>query len=261
MSDELWRKVIAGDEVGCLLLHGFSGSPLEMTPMAQALAEEGWTISVAQLAGHDTSPWDLARTTWNEWVASARDAYLDLRRRCRRIAIVGLSMGGAVALYLAASERPEAVVAISTPLKVRPLLVALSRAAARVLPLVPIVLRLGPREPAVRQYRSPYTRIPLAATGELLGLFEATRQVLSTLQMPLLVVQGRRDWVIPKASGQEIIALARAAPAQMLWLPHSGHVATLDRDRAMLFDEVKRFLRMHLADRGGEGMAPHGASD
>ncbi len=229
--------------------------------MAEALAEEGWTVSVAQLAGHGTSPHDLARTSWTDWAASAHDAYRDLRRRCRRIAIVGLSMGGALGLYLAASESPEAVVAISTPLRVRPMLAALSRVAGRVLPFVPILVRLGPKEPAIRAYRSPYTRIPLAATQQLVHLFEATRQALPALQMPLLVIQGRRDWVIPRRSGQKIIALARAAPAQLLWLPHSGHVATLDRDRALLFAHVKEFLRIHLADRGGEEVSAHGATD
>ncbi len=261
VANARWSRVIEGGEAGCLLLHGFTGSPLEMTPMAEVLAAEGWTVSVAQLAGHGTSPHELARTTWTDWVSSARAAYADLRRRCPRVAIVGLSMGGALGLYLAATERPEAVVAISTPLRVPSALAMLSRLAARVVPFVPIVFRLGPREPAVRPYRSPYTRIPLATTTELISLFDATRRALPTVRMPLLVVQGRRDWVIPRGSGQEILALASAAPSRLLWLPHSGHVATLDRDRSLLFAEVKQFLHLHLADRGDEGVAAHGATD
>lgn len=237
---------MAGGEAGCLLLHGFSGSPLEMVPLAEALAGRGWTVSVAQLAGHGTSPHDLARTTWEDWIASARQAYADLRQRCQRIALVGLSMGGALGLYLAATEGAAAVVAISTPVRVRPLLATASRKASRVLPLVPVVFRLSPRERSMRRYRSPYTRIPLGATGEVDRLLDATREVLPRLTVPTLVVQGRRDWVIPRESGPQIVAQARSAPATLLWLPRSGHVATLDRDRGMLFDAVKGFLRTHL---------------
>lgn len=232
--------------VGCLLLHGFSGSPLEMVPLGEALQAEGWTVSIAQLAGHGTSPTELARTRWQDWVASARAAYADLRRRSSRTAIVGLSMGGALALYLAATEGTDAVVAISTPVRVRPLIAGAARVVSRLMPLAPVVVRLSPRDPIARQYRSPYTKIPLGATEELSALLEAAMRSLPSLRAPLLVVQGRRDWVIPKDSGPEILARATHTPGRILWLRRSGHVATLDRDREVLFDEVKRFLRDQL---------------
>lgn len=240
---------------GVLLLHGFSGSPLEMTPLADALAEAGWVVCVARLAGHGTSPEDLARATWQEWVASAREAYVELRRRCSRVALAGLSMGGSLALYLAASDPPAAVVAISAPIRVRPLLASASRVASRVMPVVPVLVRLSPRDPEVRAYRSPYRRMPLVAAGQLEALLAETRRVLPQVRAPLLVVQGRRDWIIPRDSAQEILRLASGAPATMLWLQRSGHVVTLDRDRTVLAREVIGFLRIHLSGSEGRGAA------
>ncbi len=218
-----------------------------MIPLAEALAEEGWTVSVAALAGHATTSQDLAGTTWQDWVGSARAAYEDLRRHCRPLAIVGLSMGGALGLYLAAGEHPAAVVSISTPIRLRPLMARASRAAARMIPLVPRLIRWRPPEPEMRHYRSPYTRIPLGLTGEVDRLLQVTRETLPQVRAPLLVVQGRWDWVIPRESGPRIVALARRAPATLLWLPRSGHVATLDRDRRDLYAAVKRFLRTYLS--------------
>lgn len=235
-------RLIPGGPGGCLLLHGFSGSPLEMVPLAEALAEEGWTVSVARLAGHGTSPRELADTTWEEWVESARAAYRELRARCRRVAIVGQSMGGAVSLLLAAEDDPAAVVAISTPIRVHPLWVRASIAAARVIPLAPVLFRLGPRERQMREYLSPYTRIPLERTREVDQLLAATREALPAVRVPLLVVQGRRDWVIPRESGPQIVSLA-GAPATLHWLARAGHVATLSRDRSELFVAVRTFLR------------------
>ena len=239
-------RLIPGGPAGCLLFHGFSGSPLEMVPLAEALAEEGWTVSVARLAGHGTSPDELAGTTWQDWVASGREAYQDLRRRCSHVAVVGLSMGGALGLYLAVTEEPAAVVAINTPIRVRPLLATASRAASRMLPHLPVLFRLSPGGREMRSYLSPYNRIPVGLTSEVDRLLLATREMLPRLRMPLLIVQGRRDWVIPRDSGPRIVALARAAPASLLWLPRSGHVATLDRDRRILYDAVRGFLRSHL---------------
>jgi carboxylesterase len=249
------RTEVIATTAGVLLLHGFSGSPLEMTPLADALTSVGWTVSVTRLAGHGTSPDDLARVTWQEWVTSAQAAYQDLRRRCDRVALVGLSMGGALALYLAALDPPAAVVAISTPIRVRPLLASATRMASKVLPVAPVLVRLSPRDPEVRAYWSPYKRIPLVAAGQLEQLLAETRRVLPHVRTPLLVVQGRRDWIIPRDSAQEILRLASGAPTTMLWLQRSGHVATLDRDRTVLADETIRFLRVHVAQGEGHGTA------
>lgn len=259
MRDSARAPIVAGD-VGCLLVHGFSGSPLEMVPLGEALSNVGWTVAIARLAGHGTSPRDLARTTWRDWIASAADAYGDLRRRTRRQAIIGLSMGGAIALYLAAREGAGAVVAISTPIRVRPLLAGAARLASRVLPLAPVIVRLSPRDPMARQYRSPYAQIPLGATAELSALLNETVLSLASLTAPLLVLQGRRDWVIPRDSGPEILARAARAPGRLVWLRRSGHVATLDRDREVLFDEVEGFLREQLMGAGAS-REPNGTTD
>ncbi len=260
MSGQVLYRVFEGGPSGCLLLHGFSGSPLEMVPLAEALAAEGWTVAIGQLAGH-TSPRDLAGATWRDWLRSGEVAYRYLRRRCARTAVVGLSMGGAVGLCLAPVLHPTAVVAISTPVRIKRGIARASRVASRVLPYLPVLIKLGPPEREMRRYRSPSRRIPLKATQQVELLLGAMREALPHVRTPMLVVQGRRDWVIPRESGREIVACASATEAELLWLPRSGHVATLDRDRQMLYTVVRRFLHAHLdRRRHGEGAA-HGTAD
>ncbi len=243
-----------------MLLHGFSGSPLEMVPLAHVLEDTGWTVSIVRLAGHGTSPAELAQMTWRDWLRSAEEAYEDLHHRCSRVALIGLSMGGALGLYLAARVHPAAIVAISTPIRVRPMMAKASRLTARVLPFAPVVMRLGPREVAMRRYRSPYRRIPLRSLSEVDTLLAVMRDHLPRVRAPALIVQGRRDWIIPKQSAGELHRALTRADAHVLWLPRSGHVATLDRDRAQLADAVTHFLRVHLDREGGEA-ARHGTAD
>jgi carboxylesterase len=238
--------------LGCLLLHGFSGSPLEMVPLADELETSGWTVSIVRLAGHGTSPAELAKVTWGDWVRSAEDGYEALRHRCESVALVGLSMGGALGLYLAARTHPAAVVAISTPIKVRPGMAKASQVTSRVLPYVPILAPLGPRETAMRRFRSPYRRIPLRSVSEVEALLAAMREALPRVQAPVLILQGTRDWVIPKGSAGELRRGLTSADARIVWLPRSGHVATLDRDRRQLGEAVTGFLRGH----AGEAAAP-----
>ncbi|HLA24934.1 MAG TPA: alpha/beta fold hydrolase, partial [bacterium] len=237
------------------------GSPLEMVPLAHVLEAEGWTVSIARLAGHGTSPTELAQMTWKDWLRSAEEAYEALHDRCARVAVIGLSMGGALGLYLAGRVHPAAVVAISTPIRVRPMMAKASRVTARVLPYAPVVMRLGPREVAMRRYRSPYRRIPLRSLSEVDALLGAMRAELPRVRAPALILQGRRDWIIPKDSARELRRGLTRADAHVLWLPRSGHVATLDRDRGQLAGAVTEFLRAHL-DRGAGGEAAgHGTAD
>lgn len=215
--------------------------------MAEALAEDGFTVHVARLAGHGTSPEDLARTSWEDWVDSARDAFRALRARCRSVAIGGLSMGGAIALHLAATDTPDAVVTMATPVRLRPLVYGIARAIQPVVPYVPVVVRLGPRSADMLPYRASYPRIPLGAAGDLSRLLERMRELLPQVRVPLLIVQGRRDWAIPRESAEVIYTRVASEVRRLLWLPHSRHVVTLDRDRGQLFTEVRRFLSEHLA--------------
>lgn len=245
MENSVISHLFEGGPEGCLLLHGFSGSPLEMVPMAEALAREGWTAAVAELAGH-SSPRALAQVTAADWLRSAATAYDELSKRCTRTAIVGLSVGGAIALSLAPSFRPAAVVTISTPVRMKRLIARASRIASRLVPYAPVLMKLGPRERAMRPYRSPTRRIPLKATQQVEYLLGVMRDALPWVTAPVLIAQGRRDWVIPRESAQEIRTLASRAATKVLWLPRSGHVATLDRDREMLFTEILAFLRTHL---------------
>ena len=217
-----------------------------MVPLAEALAQDGYTVHVARLAGHGTSPEDLAATSWDDWVASAREAYRTLRSRCAAVALVGLSMGGAIALHLAATERPDAVVVMATPIRLRPVLRRLARAVRPVLPYVPVVVRVGPRGSDALPYRVSYARIPLSAAQDLASLLERTRELLPQVQAPLLVAQGRRDFVIPRESADEIAGGVGSRVRRLVWLPRSRHVVTLDRDRAQLFGAVRAFLAEHL---------------
>jgi len=155
---------------------------------------------------------------------------------------------------------PAAVVTISTPIRMKRLIARASRVAARVVPYVPVLMKLGPRERAMRRYQSPVRQIPLRATQEVERLLEEMRKVLPRVRVPVLIAQGRRDWVIPRESAREIAARV-PGEARVLWLPRSGHVATLDRDRRELFNEVAQFLRPYLDGETGGGAGDGGAGD
>ncbi len=116
---EPWSSPGGGPH-GALVLHGFTGSPVSMRPLAEALADAGFAVEMPRLPGHGTAPADLALTTWHDWLAEAERALAALQARTPdgKVVVVGLSMGGALTLALGTTH-PElaGIVPINAPTK------------------------------------------------------------------------------------------------------------------------------------------------
>src|SRR4030065_1391532 len=75
-----------GDEIGILLVHGFTGTPKEMRTMGEFFADQGKTVLGIRLPGHATQPEDMRGKRWQDWVQAGEDGY-DLLR-CDRGPVV-----------------------------------------------------------------------------------------------------------------------------------------------------------------------------
>src|SRR5262245_58641905 len=84
---------VDGDGPGCLLLHGFTGTPAEMRPIGERLAASGYAVRAPLLPGHGALVEDLARTSWRDWFAAAEEDWTELGKRGKPRAVAGLSMG------------------------------------------------------------------------------------------------------------------------------------------------------------------------
>ncbi|WP_449372481.1 alpha/beta hydrolase [Arthrobacter psychrolactophilus] len=100
--------------IGVAVCHGFTGSPVSMQGWSESLANAGFAVNMPLLAGHGTTWQDLAKTPWEDWYRDFEAAYLELAARCDMVYVAGLSMGGALALRVAALH-PVAGVAVVNP--------------------------------------------------------------------------------------------------------------------------------------------------
>src|SRR5713101_7126933 len=91
-----------GGTRGCLLIHGFAGTPPEMRGMGQFLAAGGYDVMGPLLAGHGLTPEARAATGLRDWAPSAEEVLAELRRDCADVFVGGQSLGATLALHLAA---------------------------------------------------------------------------------------------------------------------------------------------------------------
>lgn len=236
---EAWTA--EGGDVGVLVLHGFTGNPWSVRPWAEGLAAEGHTVDVPLLPGHASTWRDMAATTWREWAAETDAALLRLAARTRRQVVCGLSMGGTLALRLAAAHPELAGVALVNPSlfsddPVRRLVPVLSRVVASVPGIGSDIARAGGDERA-------YDRVPLRALASFAQLEAAVRRDLARVTAPLLVMTSRVDHVVPPECSRAVLDGVASTDTEQVWLERSHHVATLDHDADLVTRRTADFIR------------------
>ncbi|MGH2522730.1 MAG: alpha/beta hydrolase, partial [Anaerolineales bacterium] len=231
---------------GALLIHGFTGSPNEMRPLGRALAAEGLTTLGVRLAHHGTTSADMFRSHWRDWVNSALDGYSLLRDQCQVIFVMGLSMGGAIALWLSARYLVAGVAAMSTPSQP-----FCDRMPRRVHPAVPFsyvrpyVTKSGsaPPPPTTGAEHVAYPAYPTRAIPQLRALLLEAAASLPRVTVPALLAHSRDDQGVPAENMPYIFEHLGSAAKEMLWLEKSGHVITEGCEQQQLFERIIHFVR------------------
>jgi carboxylesterase len=240
-----------------LCLHGFTGTPYEVAPLAHALSAAGFSVSAPFLAGHGSDAATLAATRWPDWFASAETAFHQLREASGAgpVAVLGFSMGGLLALRMA-RLRPDdvsALVVLSAPLRLSPWQTAATKAWRRLpsffrrgrLALIPKRGGSDVTDQDVRRENPGLRVMPIAGIAELVSLGDLVRRDLTFIKQPTLVVHGERDHTVAIQSSFELAGSLASDIVSRLWLPRSGHLVGVDVERVELARAVVEFLRQH----------------
>lgn len=234
-----------GGPTGVLLCHGFTGSPQSLRPWAEYLAKAGLTVSLPRLPGHGTTWQEMARTRWEDWFAEVDRAFDELQQRCDEIFVMGLSMGGCLALRLGEIRGP----AVRGLVLVNPSLTADNKALFAVAPVLKLLIRSVKgitsdiKKPEAKEVG--YERTPTKAAATLPGLWRSTGQHLSDLTQPVLAYHSTDDHVVGPASLRLLAGAMRPGQLEVRELSDSYHVATLDNDAAAIFAGSLEFVRVH----------------
>jgi carboxylesterase len=230
---------LAGDDVGALLLHGFSGSCSEVRGLGAMLHASGFGVIAPALAGHGTTPQDLAQVSRDDFFAGAEAAYLEAVKRFARVYVVGLSMGGTLGLHLAARHRLEGLVTISAPVFMSRLVSWSGPLGARWMPQRNVISNYAAWCGEVVGYR--YT--PCSPIGVFLDLLATVKRELPRVEAPLFVLHSTGDQTVPVENAAFISA--HVASAQKVVHVYDGgrHLLTLPPHLDAVGSDVLRFLR------------------
>jgi carboxylesterase len=234
----------AGGPVGAVLCHGLTGMPGSLRGWGEQLAAAGLTVRIPRLPGHGTRWQDANATSWQDWYAELERAFDDVRSRCDKAFIMGLSMGGTLVLRLAEQRGAD----IAGVVVVNPSLFT-TRKDAKVLPalrfVVPSMPPVGNDVKKAGVIEPAYDRLPVKAAYQLSKLWKITNGDLSRLTQPLLVLTSRDDHVVEPVNSERLMAEAGSSDKRQVILEDSFHVATMDNDLPRIVSESLAFIDAH----------------
>ena len=235
---------VGGDgRTAALCLHGLTGTPYEVRPVAEALAARGIRARGPALPGHGTTPEALRRVSHQDWLDAARAEITALRADHARVCLAGVSMGGVVGLSLASEGLVDALAVIGAPLRLQ------GGVMLRLLPLVMHFHHFAPKregsdiqDPVARARHPGYDRIPLRSVHELTKLQRKVERRLARITAPVLVAQGAHDSTASLTDAHRIAAEVSSDDRRLLVGERSGHVVTVDYDGPRLCGEIASFF-------------------
>jgi len=233
-----------GGSTGVLLCHGFTGTPQSLRPWAQYLADAGLSVSLPRLPGHGTTWQEMARTRWEDWYAEADRAFDELQATCAEMFVMGLSMGGCLALRLAElrGDAVRGLVLVNPSITADTRLFMLAPALKLVVPSLKGITSDIKSDQATEL---GYDRVPVKAAATLPGLWRITQRHLKDLRQPILVYQSATDHVVGPASLKLLRSAIPPGQLEVRQLADSYHVATLDNDAQAIFSGSLDFVRLN----------------
>ncbi len=234
-----------------LLVHGYTGSPHDMRYLGLRLQEAGYLVSIPRLPGHGTSRPDFNLTGAEDWLRRSLDAWLELQTYGLEQNLAGLSMGGILAVILAATFTPRRLVLAAPALMV-------SNATLPWTPLLQYALKEKPRakidayeDPDLDYLSREYWSVDNISGGaHLYRLQRLGLSLLDKVRAPTFTIVSEKDNTVPLAVADLITARIASAEKQTLILKESPHVVVNDCEKEKVATAVIAWFDRGLTDKG-----------
>ena len=229
-------------KMGVLFVHGFTGSPSSMRPWAEFFSARGYTVRIPRLPGHGTRWEDLNQVRWQEWPDRVVAELENLKKTCEKVFLCGLSMGGGTSLHVAAhqGEQIDGIVLVNPMIHIPGLQVKFAPVLARFRSHLPSVGN-DIKRPNISEYG--YDALPTKGVVQLAKLLKSSRSTLGLVKNPLMLFHSAEDHVLPVSNTEIIMAEIGSEKKQRIELVNSYHVATLDYDSDIIFENSLLFVQ------------------
>lgn len=228
-------------KTGVLCIHGFSGGPYEVKPFADFLqVTTQWYVVVPTLPGHG-EVLAMRGHTHAHWLMCAELAYRELAKKVDRVIVVGFSMGGLIAMYLARRYRVHKLVLLSAALKYanpRQLTKDIRDMAHH------LRKRTLKQHELYTRYANKLRNVPMQSTFEFMKLVALVKPFYKTITTPTFIVQGKEDGIVPHEAAILLYETMRCTQKRLYMSKSGKHHICYSADCDEWFQQVYDFLQL-----------------
>jgi carboxylesterase len=238
-------------DVAVMVIHGFTATPYSVQYLADKLADRGHPVSAPTLPGHGGQPTDLDAIRWQDWADAINVEFERLARQHQHVAVTGQSLGGLLALHLAAKrDDVAAVVSLAAPLWLEGVGKRVADATGpggwlQRVPWVPKVGGVDVRDKTVKLNEPGYKRISTKGLAQLTAFMRVVDGELESIRAPLMVIHSQQDHTAPIACAMRVASGGRARRLRVL--QHSYHLIAVDVERDDVVVECAQFFDDNIA--------------
>lgn len=225
---------------GILLLHGFTGGPYEIIPLANYIREHTeWVVETPTFCGHGETL-SLKGFKGEHWLLDAEIAYRRLAKKVDEITVIGFSMGGVIAMYLAKRYKVEKLVLLSAAVKyIAPVQLIKD---LRVIAKDAINGHLKDNE-LFKRYESKINNVPVSSAVQFMKIVKMITPYISTIDIPTYIVQGKADGLVPYATANYLFEQIPSSEKCIFFSPFGKHHICYSEDYEDWFPKVLNFLQ------------------
>lgn len=230
-----------GNNIGCLVIHGFTSTPAELRELSEKIRDEkGYTVLGVRLKGHGTTITEMEQCKYMDWIDSAVEGLEKLKETCDKIYVIGHSMGGVIALYIAENYPVDKVVVLS------PALVNKGKATDFAF-IIKHFMKYATWPPEERpeeetKYLLGYDRAPIRSVDQLNKMAKKVRKELNRIVKPTLVVYSHKDNTVDEKSIEMIQNNLGTKEIQTVFLNECRHNITIECEKGKVFEAVLKFI-------------------
>ncbi|MFD2132089.1 alpha/beta hydrolase [Pseudogracilibacillus auburnensis] len=232
--------------IGCLILHGFTGGPHEVEPLQAYLNERtDWKIEVPVLKGHGEEL-HLDEVTHEIWLEEAQTALQQLKSVCDEVYVIGFSMGGMIAAYLAATEKIDKLVLLATARRY----LSFKYLSQYIAEMIGDGFKGKLKENDLYlHFKSKFGAVPLKANIEFMKLVNHTKPYLKDITTPVFIAQGQKDEMVPFKAAYALDEEIGSEHKEIVFFEQSDHLICLGDDSKVLNKMIYRFLTQKELDK------------
>jgi carboxylesterase len=231
-----------GMKTGVLFLHGFSGGPYEVQPFINYIKDRtDWAVSIPTFSGHgEAEQLSMKGYKAEHWLMEAEAAYRRLTKQVDEVIVVGFSMGGVIAMYLAIRYKVKKLVLLSAAAKYVSPLQLFKDIRAMAYDLVHHKLE---ENELFTRYKFKLKNVPPSATVEFMKVVQKTKPYIHQITCPTFIVQGLLDGIVPSNTAQLLFDQIASTKKYMHISKKGKHHICYSEDCDQWFEEVYHFLK------------------